>query len=411
LIDRLVLLNDASVARGGATAIAIECARALRARDVPVTMIVGDNGDNPELVALGVEIVALDQQLLLDAGKAKAFARGLFNPSTKRIVGDWIARNDTPRTIYHVHTWTKILSPSLFAALHPVRSRLLISAHDFFLACPNGGYVFYRSGETCTLKPMSLACITADCDRRSYPQKLWRVARQASQTACLTFDDEGPCVLAVHDGMREGLERGGVPAGAIHVLRNPVRPFCSARVTAEMNREAVFIGRLHHEKGPDIAAEAALGAGIPLRIVGDGPMREAMQRDNPEIVFEGQRTHAEISALIARARVLIVSSRYPEPFGLVALEAARSGVPVVINRAAMLAPEIVARQAGIACDVKDPAGLARQLRALFDDDGETERLSRGAFDNTRDLAQDPDDWAEMLVRVYRSRAAPSPPCL
>ncbi len=51
--------------------------------------------------------------------------------------------------------------------------------HEYFLFCPNGGFYNYQTQKACPLTPMSAQCLTTNCDSRSYPQKLWRVARQA----------------------------------------------------------------------------------------------------------------------------------------------------------------------------------------------------------------------------------------
>ncbi len=400
MIDRLVVLNDVSIARGGATGLAIESIRGLRAEGVPVTMIVGDGGDNPELRDLGVEIIPLGQALLLDAGMRQAFLRGLYNRRTLEVVAGWIRRHDTPGTIYHVHTWTKILSPSLFHALRPVAHRLVVSAHDFFLVCPNGGYVFFNNNRPCTLRPMSAACVMAGCDRRSHAQKLWRVARQAVREAVFNLRRTPPLVLALHEGMRPGLERGGIPPAAIRILRNPVQPFTPERIPAERNRECVFIGRLHPEKGPDIAARAARAAGATLRVIGDGPMRQTLQQNHPEVIFEGQRSRAEIGPLLAEARLLLMTSRYPEPFGLAACEALWSGLPVILNETALLAPEITARGAGLACDINDEPALSAAIRQALKDDNATHRMSSNAHNATQDLATTPATWLAGLSASY-----------
>jgi glycosyltransferase involved in cell wall biosynthesis len=399
-MGRVVVLNDVSIARGGATSLALASIRGLRARGVAVTLITGDDGDNPELDDIGVGIVPMGQALLLDAGMREAFFRGLYNRRTIAVVGDWISRNDTPDTVYHVHTWAKILSPSLFQALRPVAGRLIVSAHDFFLVCPNGGYVFYGTGSPCQLRPMSFACLRASCDRRSYGHKLWRVARQAVRQQVFDMRRSSPLVLAVHDGMRPGLERAGIPHTSIRVLRNPVRPFTSHRITAERNREIVFIGRLNTEKGADLAAKAARRAGARLRIIGGGPMSGSLQRNYPEVIFDGPRTQAEIGGLVASARVLVMPSRYPEPFGLVAGEALWSGLPVILGDTALMAGEITARGAGVACDVRNEVVLAAAMRQLLDRDADTQRMSINAFESTRDLATTPSEWMEALVGVY-----------
>jgi len=403
VIDRVVVLNDVSIARGGATSLALDSIRALRARGIPVTLIVGDDGDNQELRDLGVDIVPMGQALLLDAGMGRAFVRGLYNRRTLAVVGGWIGRHDTPGTVYHVHTWAKILSPSLFRALRPVAGRLVISAHDFFLVCPNGGYVFYGSGRVCQLRPMSAACILSACDRRSYGHKLWRVARQAVLAMTLDRHRRPPLVLAIHDGMVPILARGGIPAAAIRVLRNPIRAFRSERIAAERNREIVFIGRLHPEKGADLAARAARRAGAPLRVIGDGPMRQTLQRDHPEVTFDGQLTRAEIAERVKGARALVMPSRYPEPFGLVAGEALWSGLPVIIADTALMAPEIVAREAGLACSVHTDGALAGAFRQVLDSDADTRRMSSNAFETTRALATTPAEWMTALIALYDER--------
>ncbi len=403
MIDRVVVLNDVSVARGGATGLALASVRGLRARGVPVTWVTGDAGEAPELRALGVEVVPLGQALLLEAGLRGALLRGLYNRRTVAVLGDWIGRHDTAGTVYHVHTWSRILSPSVFRALRPVAARLLISAHDFFLVCPNGGYVRYGSGQPCRLRPMSAACVLASCDRRSHGHKLWRVARQAVRQMVFDLRRTPPLVLAIHDGMRPGLERGGIPDAAIRVLRNPIRPFSATRIPAERNREIVFVGRLHPEKGADLAARAARRAGVPLRVIGDGPMLGALRRDHPEVAFDGQQPPAAIGRLVAGARALVMPSRYPEPFGLVAGEALWSGLPVILGDTALMAAEIRARGAGLACDVRDEAALADAMRMVLDDDAAARRMSEQAFAETRDLGLTPAAWQAALEAAYAER--------
>jgi glycosyltransferase involved in cell wall biosynthesis len=210
-------------------------------------------------------------------------------------------------------------------------------------------------------------------------------------------------VLAIHDGMRPGLERGGIPGAAIRVLRNPIRPFSATRIPAERNREIVFVGRLHPEKGADLAARAARRAGARLRVIGDGPMLGALRRDHPEVAFDGQQPPAEIGRLVAGARALVMPSRYPEPFGLVAGEALWSGLPVILGDTALMAAEIRARGAGLACDVRDEAALADAMRTVLDDDAAAARMSGRAFAGTRDLGMTPAAWQAALEAAYAER--------
>lgn len=405
MIRRVVVVNDSSVAKGGATGLALMSALAFRRRGLAVTLLTGDTGQNAELAAAGVEIVALGQDRLASSPMHQAFFTALYNHAAKSMITDWIRTNDTPGTIYHLHGWAQILSPAAFHALRPVADRLVLSAHDFFLVCPNGAQAILKTGAVCELKPMSAACVATDCDRRSYAHKLWRVARQAVRQSVFDLKGQAPPVLAIHTAMRPYLVRGGLPDACVRVLPNPVRPFLSARAPVERNREFLFIGRLEDGKGPDLAAAAARRAGATLRIIGDGPMRASLERDYPEVIFSGRRPWAEIGPLARRARALLMPSRYPEPYGLVAAEALWSGLPVIAAETAFLAPDIVAAGAGLACDPRDAAALGAAMRRLMDDDLAW-AMSVNAFENTAGIGLTEDAWVSALVAAYEDRLVP-----
>lgn len=402
---RIVIVNDITVAKGGATGLAMASAQAFRARGLPVTFITGDHGEAPELRAAGVDIVGLGQGRLLEQGGAKALITGLYNRDAQKMVADWIAANDRPDTVYHLHGWAQILSPSVFQALKPVADRLVLSAHDFFLACPNGAYAFLKTGQPCPLTPMSLPCVTANCDRRSYVHKVWRVARQAVRQAVFDFGKYAPPVLAIHETMRGYLERGGIPAGSIETMPNPVRPFLSDRIRAEDNREFVFIGRLEDGKGPDLACAAAEKAGAHLRIIGDGPMRADLEARYPNVIFSGRRDFDEIGAIVAEARALLMPSRYPEPYGLVAAEALWSGLPVIAADTAFLSKDIVAAEAGLSVAPRDTEAFAVALTTLMADDDGVRRMSENAIHRTREIGLTFEGWIDRLLAAYAGRLA------
>lgn len=407
-IDRIVIINDSSLAKGGATGLALASAEAFRALGYPVTLLTGDGGENPALTAVGIEVVALGQARLMASPMRKVFFTALHNAGAEKMVGDWISANDTPGTVYHLHGWAQIFSPAIFKPLNKVAGRLVLSAHDFFLVCPNGSYSFLKSGKVCPLVPQSAACVMANCDRRSYLHKLWRVARQALRRMSIDVSHNSPPILAIHERMRPFLERGGVEPSAIQALPNPVRPFRSERIAAENNAEFVFIGRLEDGKGPDLACAAARLAGAKLRIIGDGPMEAVLKRDYPEVIFSGRQPPEVIGEMVRSARALLMPSRYPEPYGLVAAEALWSGLPVIAADTAFLAGDILAARAGLACEPRDAPAFAATLRGLLDDDEATRQMSVNAFTNTRDIGNTFDGWIEKLVAIYNQRLSAIP---
>lgn len=404
-LSQIVVINDLSHPLGGASALAVASARSFAARGYRVAMLAGDEPDGA-LAEAGIAVTALGQARLL--GRASALVDGLWNRAAGRMIRRWIAENDTPGTVYHLHGWSQILSPAVFAALAPVRARLVISAHDFFLACPNGAFTQFATGAACPHTALSRACLAEPCDRRGQAHKLWRALRFAMQRHVYA-PRTSPPVLAIHAGMRPMLARAGIPLAAIHPLPNPVVPFSTARIAAERNREVLFVGRIEATKGADLALAAARRAGMPIRLVGDGALRANLAAQYPEALFAGRLPPAEIGALAQSARVLVMPSRYPEPYGLVAMEAALAGLPVILPPTALLAPDLVEAGAGIAVDPRDTAAFAAALSALAADGARCAAMSHAAFTRTQHLALSHDAWIDRLLGHYSARLAPGQP--
>ena len=400
-IDRIVILNDLSVASGGATGLALLSARLFRQRGIPVTYICGDDGASPDLAACGAEIVSLGGDHILTGNPRRTLLSGLHNAAAKGLVERWIAAHDTAGTIYHVHGWSKILSPSIFAALSSVAQRTVLHAHDYFLACPNGAFYNYPSQIVCGCRPLSGACLLSRCDRRSYAHKLWRAGRSARLRVALPPGALPSQVLLLHEKMAPFLQKSGYPAEALHVLRNPATPYGSERVRAEENRDFFLIGRLTPEKGIEDAIEAASRAGVGLTIIGEGPLRERIAARHADIRLLGWLDHDRMAAAVRSARALVMPTRYPEPFGLVAMEASLSGIPVLLSDKAYLAEEFVAAGIGLACDTMDPDAFAAAMRRLAAMPREEIRaMSERGYGRTARLSTTPEEWADGLLRHY-----------
>jgi glycosyltransferase involved in cell wall biosynthesis len=111
---------------------------------------------------------------------------------------------------------------------------------------------------------------------------------------------------------------------------------------------ALFLGRMSPDKGVDVAARVARAAGVPLRIA--AKMREPAELAyfeeqvapllGPDIEYVGEVGGADKRDLLAGARCLLNPIAWPEPFGMVMIEALASGTPVVATPCGSV-PEIV----------------------------------------------------------------------
>jgi glycosyltransferase involved in cell wall biosynthesis len=111
---------------------------------------------------------------------------------------------------------------------------------------------------------------------------------------------------------------------------------------------AVFLGRMNPDKGVHTAVDVARRAGVPLRIAAkmDEPAEKQYFREQVEprlggdIEYVGQVSGDEKAELLDHALCLLNPIAWPEPFGMVMIEALERGTPVV-GTPCGAAPEIV----------------------------------------------------------------------
>ncbi len=399
--QRVVILNDSSVAKGGATGLAILSAKLMQGAGYEVHFISGDAGDESALKDAGVQLHALGGALLLDRPKLAAATPGLYNSGLRDRISQILAELDGPGTVYHLHGWSRILTASVFDALKPVASRCYIHAHDYFLACPNGGNFHFNADRVCTKTPMSLGCLSSPCDKRSNGHKAWRAVRHAVMFGRFSQSLPWAGILAIHPGMVPVLKRAGYADEKVGILRNPIVPFTKDRIPAEENSQFAFVGRIEHGKGVETLCAAVDQAKVALTIIGEGSLRAELQAKHPSVQFTGWQSHEQIATHLRTMRAIVMPTRQPEPFGLVAAEASRSGLPVIMSDRGLIAQDIKNGGLGMVYDANDPNALKDSLVAFSDlNSAQVQAISEHAFAGQAELSLTPEAWGNALLSLY-----------
>jgi glycosyltransferase involved in cell wall biosynthesis len=213
----------------------------------------------------------------------------------------------------------------------------------------------------------------------------------------------GVHLVSISDAQRAPLEGVRWARTVHHGLPRELYPF-----QGRLGRYLLFIGRISHEKRPDAAIRVAIRAGVPLRIAAkiDHADRAYFERevrpllDHPLIEFLGEVDDERKRALLAEALALIFPIDWPEPFGIVVIEALASGTPVIARRRGSVPELVTDGETGVVCESEDEMVAAVSRVARLD-----RAACRAAFERRFTV----DSMANAYLRLYdRVRAARMP---
>jgi glycosyltransferase involved in cell wall biosynthesis len=123
---------------------------------------------------------------------------------------------------------------------------------------------------------------------------------------------------------------------------------------------ALVVSALVPYKRVEVAIDACAAAGIPLKIVGDGPERPSLERaSRGRVEFLGRLSDDEVRAMYRRASVVLLPGE--EDFGIVPLEAQASGRPVVALKRGGAIETIVPGVTGELVDDPSPKAFAEAI--------------------------------------------------
>jgi len=218
------------------------------------------------------------------------------------------------------------------------------------------------------------------------PEPGWRDRAEAELISCA----DAICVSCVEEE-QQFRRLYGDPEGLIEIVAPGVEraffaPGDQSGARAALNVPTgvpilLFVGRIQPLKGPDVAIRAlhALGDHDALLMIvggasgsaGDGEVERAHQLVDElglhdQVVFVPPQPHHMLSTYYRAADVVIVPSR-SESFGLVALEAAACGVPVVASAVGGLQSLVDHGETGFLVPERDPVFFAEAIAKILDD--------------------------------------------
>ncbi|HEX3426105.1 MAG TPA: glycosyltransferase [Acidimicrobiales bacterium] len=336
-------------------------------------------------------------------GKAKAVGRMLWSFSAKKGLAG-VLEHFQP-DIVHCHNIYHQLSPSVLSAAADAGVPVVMTLHDYKLACPT--YQLLDNGRLCD------ACVP-----RHFSQAWRRACRDhsRSQSGVMALELAAHTWSGAYDPvarflcpsrfLADTMRRARVYPERLQVLPN----FCddldgiATRDADAIAGPVVYAGRLSPEKGVDTLIDAVVASGgLECVIAGEGPERSHLEdraaAAGDRIRFVGRLDRAEVLDLLRSGGCAAVPSRWHENQPMVILEAFACGIPVVSTNLGGL-PDLVHPDInGLLVPPDDPAALGGALRRLSAEPELAAAMGRRARAYVEDHHQ-PRRHLEEMLAVY-----------
>lgn len=341
---RVLQVNKFLYPKGGAEIVCLGLADALRAAGHEVVFFgMADvrNAPEPDADLYAPPIDYHARRGLLRRGR-EALAT-VYNRGAERRFAALLERRRPD--VIHAHNIYHQLTPAILA---PARARgipVLLTLHDYKLACPV--YTFLRAGQPCTecLGRWPLPLLRHRCKDGALADSAVLFAEALLHRLLDSYGKGVTLFSAPSHFLRDTLVRGGLAPARIRYLPNAL-PLDAATLAAPWTpppaRERpvlLWVGRLSAEKGIAtlLRALAACPPVLELQLVGDGPAEPALRELTESLALGdrvrwlGRRPRAEIPALIRAADSCVLPSEWYENAPLSVLEALGLGRPVIAS--------------------------------------------------------------------------------
>jgi glycosyltransferase involved in cell wall biosynthesis len=339
--------------------------------------------------------------------KANAAVRAIYSPASKQQVSAKIAhfRPD----VVHVHNFFPLLSPSVYDACRDTGVAVVQTLHNYRLGCPNA--MLFRNGkvcEDCLGKKMPWPGIIHGCYRGSRTQSAVTAAMLAVHWLRGTWQERVDAYIALTAFQKEKMVQAGLPREKIHVKPNYVLAPESLGDCKTLGDYALFVGRLSQEKSVATLIEAYQYNDllIPLKIVGDGPLRAALQTEvqaaglEDVIEFLGRRDRSAVLSLMCRAKFLVFPSAWYEGFPVTIAEAFACGLPVLTSRLGSMAEIVEDCVTGLYFEAGNSVDLADKMQWANEHPEEMIWMGKNAR-RAYEARYTPEDNYQQLVTIYQ----------
>lgn len=353
-----------------------------------------------------VTLLEQDNSAIAELGKTRTAIGTLWSSRSRARVEKELRSGDYD--ILHVQNFFPLWSPSVYYAASRCRIPVVQTLHNYRLFCINS-FLFRDNHvcEDCLGRTLPWPGIVHRCYRDSRAGSVVVAGMIGLHNMMGTWSSKVQMYIAVSEFARDKYISAGLPPEKIAVKPNFLHPAPSPGAGA--GGYALYVGRLSPEKGIATLLDAwkAASKPIPLKIVGDGPLKDPVISSchaNPAVEYLGSKSPAEVMDLMGRAELLVFPSMWQETMGRTVMEAFAVGTPVLTSAIGPMLSMVVPDRNGFHFTPGDAASLRTQVEWCSRNLEQVRALREGAlasFDEKYTGAFS----ARMLLSIYRQAQA------
>lgn len=268
--------------------------------------------------------------------------------------------------IVHAHNW---LLHSFLPLKRWSNARLIVSLHDYSLRCVKKRLMY--QGASCS-GPGVIKCVRCAVDHygavKGVPTVLAHWAMGSVERTAVDMFLPVSCAVAIGNGLSESNAPFRIIPNFVPDVPENDNPGDAARLALlPPDGYLLFVGDLSRDKGVDVLLRAYAGLTNvpPLVLIGQNYLSLSTASLPPNVVVFDGWPHTAVMEAWRRCSIALVPSVWPEPFGIVVLEAMACGKPLIASNVGGI-PDIVAdHESGILVPPGDVVALRQAIRQLL----------------------------------------------
>lgn len=401
MIKNIIIVNDYDYAQGGASLVAIESANQLYEHGYNVIFFCSISNAKKSTLNKNIKVYAANKyDCLNNPSKIKGMLQGIYNKKANKLLMEILRHMIIDETVVFIHGYTKSLSTSFINVCSRLNVKTILTAHDYFSICQNGGLYNYKKRSICS-KNGKFSCWLTNCDSRNYFYKIYRNIRFFIQDKIYKFRKKINYLITISD-KNETLLLNFYKKSHIVRIYNPTSIECKKpRVLCEYNDYYIYVGRIDYEKGIDFLCESFINTSDRLVLCGDGNAYSDYKRkyESSKINFLGWLTHDMVLEKMKKAKCLVFSSLLYEGAPLTIFEAQSIGLPCLVSKYSNATDFIKDYDNGIIYDPK-----SKQLNCILKNmkEKDIEKMSKSSYESYWLAPYDKSKYLKSLIQLFNS---------